>query len=277
MDIWEMNPYIRYMDQRKCFISYDKPVLAYDYRLFAVCEGECFLEIWEQQIKLNAGNVVVFPPAVPYRLLFDPAHPSVLYDINFSLSFCPGEPIPPDTEDEFKYDRMPQQPDENFFSEPLCSEVRSDLCGKIGEILWEYEHEGSDALCSAMLKEVLIRLMQTAERKQETDDLAEKIAFYLDLHCRDQLDAKQIGQQFGYHPFYLNRIFRKRFQCTMHRFQMNCRIKRACSMLKATQLSIQEIADSLGFARNSYFSEFFRSVTGMTPTEYRHQNAGQTK
>ena len=41
MDYPELNPFVRYMDRRVCRYSYKTPVLAYEYRLFYLCGGEC--------------------------------------------------------------------------------------------------------------------------------------------------------------------------------------------------------------------------------------------
>ena len=41
MDASQLNPFIRYMDLRCGSISYSEPIKAYDYRLFAIREGEC--------------------------------------------------------------------------------------------------------------------------------------------------------------------------------------------------------------------------------------------
>ena len=41
-------------------------------------------------------------------------------------------------------------------------------------------------------------------------------------------------------------------------------------MLADKQLSINEIADALGFEDYSYFSRFFKKQTGMSPTEFRN-------
>jgi AraC-like DNA-binding protein len=38
-------------------------------------------------------------------------------------------------------------------------------------------------------------------------------------------------------------------------------------------LSIKEIAFELGYADHAYFSNFFKTQTGVTPTEFREKNA----
>lgn len=48
-------------------------------------------------------------------------------------------------------------------------------------------------------------------------------------------------------------------------------ILEAKALLKSTELSIQEIADELHFASQSFFGKYFKNHTGMSPKEYRRQ------
>lgn len=48
-------------------------------------------------------------------------------------------------------------------------------------------------------------------------------------------------------------------------------ILEAKALLKSSELSIQEIADELHFANQSFFGKYFKHHTGMSPKEYRRQ------
>ena len=49
------------------------------------------------------------------------------------------------------------------------------------------------------------------------------------------------------------------------------KMERACFFLKNTDLSCSDIAYRMGYGSQSYFIKQFRSMTGMTPAEYRKQ------
>ncbi len=49
------------------------------------------------------------------------------------------------------------------------------------------------------------------------------------------------------------------------------RIRRACELLRETELSIGAIATSVGYSDNLYFSKSFHKIKGMTPTAFREK------
>lgn len=49
------------------------------------------------------------------------------------------------------------------------------------------------------------------------------------------------------------------------------KLNRAKEMLSATEMTMVEISDALGFTTQRYFSTFFKDKTGMTPTAFRNQ------
>lgn len=53
------------------------------------------------------------------------------------------------------------------------------------------------------------------------------------------------------------------------------RIRRACILLASTEKIIKEISFEVGFKDQMYFSTVFRSVIGMTPTEFRMRESRQ--
>ena len=271
----QLNPYIRYMDRRTCSVSYKSPIMAYDYRLFAVCEGSCRLEIDGKALTLNKDALIVFPPRTPYRFFFSESAPAVLYDINFDLGFSrAGEKsIHPEEISRFNPAKMPFPPDDALFVHPLLVENAPELCRRTGDVLAEREKGGPyrDELCAALLKALLVQALTRTQSEPAAppERLIESVGRYLDAHCREKITLEQLGRAFGYHPFYLNRLFRERTGTTLHRRQMECRMNRARSMLVSTGLSVREIADSLGFSSPAYFSELFKAMQGMTPGAYR--------
>ena len=66
-----------------------------------------------------------------------------------------------------------------------------------------------------------------------------------------------------------NRLFTAGTGMPPHRMLLQCRIRKACRLLAATNLSIKEISDRCGFASPAEFSRSFRKHIGMTAAGYR--------
>lgn len=45
-------------------------------------------------------------------------------------------------------------------------------------------------------------------------------------------------------------------------------------MLLNSQMMVNEISDALNFADQHYFTNVFKNITGMTPTQFKKTNAG---
>lgn len=274
MQAHEINPYIRYTDLRLRPASYQTPVVAYDYRLFALKEGECIFRSENSEIKLGKDACLIIPPGCPYRLLFQEQAPAALFNINFSLSYLPGNgrPLRPSAPEFFHPEHMPEPPDPDFFPIPTLIENAPETTEMIARLIQERERREKycDETCSAMLKCILLQLLRlpgAGERSVPAPVL--QVKEYLEAHCRESISGEQLGRLFGYHPFYLNRLFRRYTGQTIHLYQMQCRMRAACTLLSASPMSIREIADSLGFSSPSYFSELFRKLRGVSPAEYR--------
>lgn len=69
------------------------------------------------------------------------------------------------------------------------------------------------------------------------------------------------------------RTFTRRFKqalgVTPNQYLQDLRIENGRDMLKSTDLSVQDIADSVGYKDTAYFARVFKSKVGLTPTEYR--------
>ena len=70
------------------------------------------------------------------------------------------------------------------------------------------------------------------------------------------------------------RLFKSYYHTTPHKFKQQLIISRAKELLTETSYSINNIALRLGFQNNPlYFSNYFKSCTGMYPSDYRQKYA----
>ncbi len=64
-------------------------------------------------------------------------------------------------------------------------------------------------------------------------------------------------------------LFKEVYGVTPYHYYLNQKGELACTLLKCTSLSIQEISERLGFSDYHHFSGFFRKWYGVSPSQYR--------
>ncbi|KIL37907.1 AraC family transcriptional regulator [Gordoniibacillus kamchatkensis] len=70
-------------------------------------------------------------------------------------------------------------------------------------------------------------------------------------------------------PSYLSQLFKQRMNQTFVEYVLQARMDEAERLLAHTSLRISEIAERLGYADISYFSNTFKRLKGRPPSEYR--------
>jgi AraC-like DNA-binding protein len=68
----------------------------------------------------------------------------------------------------------------------------------------------------------------------------------------------------------LRALFQRSGQGTIHEHIQRARLDQARLLLADERLSVKDVAAQLSFSSEFYFSHFFRHLTGMSPTEFRH-------
>jgi transcriptional regulator GlxA family with amidase domain len=83
------------------------------------------------------------------------------------------------------------------------------------------------------------------------------------------LRLDDIASAAGVSPFHFARLFRRSTGVSPHRYVTIARIERAKWLLRATPLSIAQVAFECGFASQSYLTTVFRRHVGVTPRTFR--------
>ena len=74
---------------------------------------------------------------------------------------------------------------------------------------------------------------------------------------------------------YLYRLFKEETGMSVIDYINNCRISKAEVLLIDENISIKDVAYSVGFTDQMYFSKVFKKLRGQTPTEFRRNNNGR--
>lgn len=109
------------------------------------------------------------------------------------------------------------------------------------------------------------------EKKVPGDDERgmRKIKNFIEKNFAGKISIKALSKLSGLSGEYIIRSFHEKYMVTPIAYQMELRMKAACSMLSATNLSIGEIAERTGFNDIYHFSKSFRKYCGESPRTYR--------
>lgn len=125
-------------------------------------------------------------------------------------------------------------------------------------------------LCSAILAEIGAQCGHLLNKeKQLKEQLYHDILDYISWHSQENLRIPEIAAHFGYNEKYLTTFFKKYAGITLKQQVLQTKMEVAKSSLSETTQPISQIAYSLGFSDAHNFSNAFRKITGLSPSEYR--------
>ena len=99
----------------------------------------------------------------------------------------------------------------------------------------------------------------------------------IDYNYSSPITVEQIAERLSLNTSYFSRIFSEQIGRSPKQYLLNKRIERAKELLIETNASIFDIANSVGYDDQLYFSRVFKKKTTLSPIEYRKQLTSATK
>ena len=168
---------------------------------------------------------------------------------------------------------------------------KTELLNILNLIMEEVHHEplGYTLVCQHLLDILLIQIIRcqklvpasigTAKMTRECGQVKQ----YLDSNYADNISLDSLAAFTHMNKYYLAHAFTKYTGLSPISYLNTKRLQVSRELLESTDHSIAEIATSIGFSSQSYFSQVFKKATGMTPNSYRklknreHKHAEQKK
>lgn len=91
----------------------------------------------------------------------------------------------------------------------------------------------------------------------------------VELHCRTQHTVEWYASQISIAPKYLSNVVKQTLNTSPNACIDKVLTRQAKSLLSSTSLSVQQIADRLGFQNQSHFGTFFKRQTGVSPKAFK--------
>lgn len=118
--------------------------------------------------------------------------------------------------------------------------------------------------------EDILRIPKVSNENQNvSEELFQKIEAYVRTNLSEPLTLHGICQLFGISQPYLSRLFRRHTDNSFNEYITNLRINEAKRLIKEHPgMLLKDIGEIVGYQDQHYFSRIFKSITGVTPSEF---------
>ena len=159
---------------------------------------------------------------------------------------------------------------------PECPVIRPRDPVGVAQALTElYDLAGAVTLRDVLKSmELVFRLLSSCVPEEiilssASDPIERSLRFM--QYCFDQpLQIADIADSVNLDRSYLSKLFRKQVGCSPKQWLTAYRMQKAAELLRTTDYSVGDIALSVSYDNQMYFSRSFRSYMGTTPTAYRN-------
>lgn len=235
------------------------------FEFYYLLDGERSYFIDNAIYELSVGDAVIIPPNVLHRTLgaITKLHSRVLISI-------PREVLEKDFLEE--YNELLQ-----MYIFPIPKKRRQFFENLLEKI--KYEVETNDSYSEYLLKkyinEMLIFLLRANKKNEiiyvdnEIDSSIGKAARYIQQNFSRTLTLEEIADVLNIDRTYFCKMFKKKTGFGFSEYIKEVRVMEAAKLLSETDLSITEVALSVGYNDSSYFAKVFKNIKGTTPLVFR--------
>ena len=136
--------------------------------------------------------------------------------------------------------------------------------------------ESSELMLTGFLYLFLSRLVQNHQRQASevpglisSDRYVARAVEYIERNYAGKLSVGDISRKLKINRSYLSALFSRYLGMPPRDFMIGYRMDKACELLKKPQLSVGDVARSVGYEDPLQFSKIFRKSTGVSPKQYR--------
>ena len=237
------------------------------------CDSVC------NELTCSNGNIAVLPPFTLHRYNFDSAGKT--FYISVALNVKALEPLPRDL-----LEKMTAMIVKDDFLFRLSEAQRLLLAGALKKD--ENENIWNARLRTMKLKvligEMFLSYLERCEISGE-NELSNRDLDRIELirhRIANRLNSKSpplayVAKCCDLSPRHVNRIFKAAVGKTVNAYWLERKLELTDQLLTSSDMPISDVADTLGFHRQSLFCDFCRRHWGMSPTEYRNKRGNVRK
>lgn len=160
---------------------------------------------------------------------------------------------------------LPLSEDESFYSTHLFDAIKGKLPPEQTEHL-------IPLLFSGLFSRFIPQKQPAHGSTENYSRFVNTLDTYISSHYCEDIRLEDLAKEICLSSRQVSRIISREYGCTFSQLVNKKRLYTACMMLKHTDLPIRNIALSVGFQNENYFSTCFSGKYGVSPTQYRENN-----
>ncbi len=133
----------------------------------------------------------------------------------------------------------------------------------------------SSLQCRILLETVISEIAQEQSTPTVPPVIQPSVTYLLE-HYAESPSMAQLAALSHISEVYFRRVFKQSFQMTPAAYMTSLKLKKAAEHLEYGDMSVQEIADTVGYGGAAYFSKEFKAAYGATPLQYRKDKRSGT-
>ncbi len=219
------------------------------FELIFFLEGKANIDAGEESMDVLGFDVLIYPPGLLHAEHLDLRHRQEIICL-----WVDTGPTPP-------YGHALKLMDERGTLRTLFEMVYAEFTAN---------RPGAPELIATYLKAIFLQVRQHfSEPAREASSLVERSLGYIHEHYARDFDIDELAGQVAVSPSYLFRLFKKKMAVTPMHYRNMVRIDKAKLLLADQQLTVDDVAERVGFEDPKYFARVFRDLAGTTPSAYR--------
>ena len=231
-----------------------------------IVEGVGYIEINGITSRVKKGDCYCIRAGTPHRYYSDEVNPYTKLWLSLSGSYTDewlnmyGITLSPfirrlDITDEWQTIRSCIEGNPEKLREDIVFATHS-IIYRLGNAPTEYSSASAAVYGEAQVKDRR-RLMLDAKK-------------YIEKSATQFFSLDELARLLSISKSQLIRLFKKQYDITPYAYSVECKLNIACTLLKTSNISIDEIAARLSFYDRNHFNKSFRNAYGVTPAAYRY-------
>jgi AraC-like DNA-binding protein len=270
-----LNPEFPFHISRRIITSINLSYMKSGYQLIYIRDGELFNENPLQDKEYKANSLVIIPPGAD--VVFAIKQKPELFHLLFGQGFVSRIMSIIRNNKIMECFYLNSSTNKQILNLPLIAEVSENTFKLLNVLFKEFteKEESYESLLYIKFAEILVSIYreQIGGRmkiisKTNIRNINDVIN-YIKQNYTTNFSLKEMALKCGLNFSYFSRAFKEKAGMPLFEYINSRRVEKACMLLKKTDMSIIEIAYTVGYNNISFFNRYFRKIMHTTPSEYR--------